>query len=145
MLLVKARIGPSRIHGIGCFTEERIRKGQTVWMFDPRIDLRVPVSEVAGLPRLIQELLRKYGFEEMHEGQRTIVLCGDHARHMNHSEEPNVIDGDMDIAARDIEPGEELTCNYYAFDLDADRKLSRARRARTLVNSPPPRGRTLRG
>jgi SET domain-containing protein len=47
---------------------------------------------------------------------------------MNHSDEPNVIEGDLDreenIAACDIEVGEELTCDYYAFDLDAQRKLS---------------------
>ena len=49
---------------------------------------------------------------------------------MNHSDKPNVIEGDPDreenIAARDIEAGEELTCNYHAFDLDAVRKLSGA-------------------
>jgi SET domain-containing protein len=135
MLLVKSRIRRSRIHGVGCFTEERIKKGQTVWIFDDRIDARVPVSELMSLPEPTREFLQMYGYEEMHEGQRTIVLCGDHARHMNHSEEPNLIDADTNIAARDIEAGEELTCNYYASDLDAHRKLSRRRRARTPVNS----------
>jgi SET domain-containing protein len=42
---------------------------------------------------------------------------------MNHSEKPNLLDLETNIAARDIQAGEELTCNYYLFDLDADRKL----------------------
>ena len=27
------------------------------------------------------------------------------------------------VALRDIAPGEEITCNYYAYDADADWKL----------------------
>jgi len=54
------------------------------------------------------------------------VISSDHSKHMNHSDRPNVIQGDgyFDIAARDIEPGEELTCDYHTFDLDAKLKLS---------------------
>ena len=125
MLLVKAWIGPSRIHGIGCFTAERIAAGQPVWVFDPRIDTRLSAAAFASFPKPLREFLRRYGYEEMYEGIRTIVLSGDHARYMNHADQPNLIDGDTDVAARDIEAGEELTCNYYAFDLDAHRKLAR--------------------
>ena len=137
MLLVRSSIRPSRIHGVGCFTEERIKAGQTVWVFDERIDVRVRVSELVHFPTPTRALLKMYGHEEMYEGHRTIVLCGDHARHMNHSDDPNLIDGngDVDVAARDIEPGEELTCNYYVFDLDAARKLS-ARRQRAVAMLP---------
>ena len=126
MLLVRCSVRPSAIHGLGCFTEEAIKAGQTVWIFDSRIDIRVPVSDLTGFPDAIQDFLRTYGYEEMHDGERTILLCGDHARHMNHADEPNLIDGDTNIAARDIPAGEELTCNYYVFDLDAHRKLSRS-------------------
>ena len=125
MLLVKCRVKPSPIHGLGCFTEEAIKVGQTVWIFDDRIDVRLRTSELTGLPPAVQDFLRTYGYEEIHEGHRTLVLCGDDARYMNHSEEANLIDGDTNVAARDIEAGEELTCNYFAFDLDAHRKLSR--------------------
>ncbi len=130
MLLVKTRIGPSQIHGIGVFAEERIKKGQSIWVFDSRIDARVPISDLPTFPAPVRAFLRKHGYEETQDGVRTIVLCGDHARHVNHSNDPNVLDGETDVAARDIEPGEEITCNYYTFDLDAERKLSQPRRAR---------------
>jgi SET domain-containing protein len=38
---------------------------------------------------------------------------------MNHSEEPNCDDigSYITLAARDIQPGEELTCDYRVFDV----------------------------
>jgi SET domain-containing protein len=58
-----------------------------------------------------------------------MILCGDHSKHMNHSAEPNLLDlenGYKNVAARDIAVGEELTCNYYDFDLAANAKLGLA-------------------
>ncbi len=39
---------------------------------------------------------------------------------MNHSDEPNCDDpdGPRTVTNRDIEPGEELTCDYRSFDVD---------------------------
>ena len=64
-----------------------------------------------------------------HDFCSPITLCGDHAKHMNHSDDPNLLDLETNVAARDIAAGEELTCNYYIFDLDASRKLRGKRRA----------------
>lgn len=127
MLLISASLRPSDIHGIGCFADERVTKGQLVWVFDDRIDMRIPVSELPTFPKPAQEFLRTYGYEELHDGQRVIVLCGDHAKHMNHSNNPNLseVTGNVNVAERDIESGEELTCNYHEFDSSADKKLSK--------------------
>lgn len=123
MLLIRTSLRSSKIHGIGCFTEEKILKGQVIWEFDERIDLRIPVSDLPNYPPPIQEFLKTYGYAELFEGQKVLILCGDHSRHFNHSDSPNLIDTESkSIAARDIEAGEELTCNYYSFDLDADTK-----------------------
>ena len=46
------------------------------------------------------------------------ILCNDSAKFMNHSSNPNcddVSDPIYTIAARDIAPGEELTCDYGGF------------------------------
>ncbi len=126
MLLVKVRLKPSPLHGIGCFAEESIPEGQLVWVFDERIDLRISASDLGRLPAPVRDFLGTYGYVEIYEGRKTVVLCGDHSRHMNHSDHPNLLNmGERDVAARDIERGEELTCNYYEFDLEAATKLSR--------------------
>jgi hypothetical protein len=128
MLLIDASLRPSPISGLGCFTNEPIRRGDIVWIFDERIDVRLPVDELAALPKATQAFFHKYGYVEVLDGRRTVTLCGDHAKHMNHSDAPNLVNSDDgldgNIAARDIRAGEELTCDYYSFDLDAERKLS---------------------
>jgi SET domain-containing protein len=123
MLLISTSLRPSPIHGIGCFTNEKIRKGQVVWEFDERIDLRIPVSRLSEFPTPVQEFFSIYGYTEIYGGEKVMILCGDHSRHFNHSENPNLIDTpSKSTATQDIEAGEELTCNYYSFDLDADQK-----------------------
>jgi len=64
-----------------------------------------------------------YSYRHIGSGKR--MVCGDNDRFMNHSTEPNIINDPSGfddecrmIAARDIAPGEELTCNYETFDLD---------------------------
>lgn len=77
MLLVKTKIGPSKISGIGLFADQFIKKGTTIWKFQHSIDVASPDGE------------------EM-----------------------------LDVADRDIEKREELTCNYKDFDEDFDYKMS---------------------
>ncbi|HEX8637422.1 MAG TPA: SET domain-containing protein [Pyrinomonadaceae bacterium] len=66
--------------------------------------------------------IKKYTYRDKHTN--LYVLCGDDARFFNHSAAPNCLDicdgGENDIttAARDINAGEELTCDYALFDMD---------------------------
>ena len=103
----------------------RIAKGQIVWQFDPRLDRAISEADVAALPPPAQEYVRMYGYLEVRAGHKVYTLCGDHAKHMNHSKTPNLlsVDSNVDTALRDIEAGEELTCDYYEFDLDGTEKL----------------------
>ena len=125
MLLASVHLGPSTIHGTGCFTSEPIKKGQLVWVLDERLDVIVPFADLCTFPQPYQEFLLMYGYQAEHRGQKVIILCSDHAKHMNHADDPNVgEDADHNnVALRDIAAGEELTCNYYQFDLDGARKL----------------------
>jgi len=126
MFVVRTSLRPSPIHGIGAFTEEPIRKGQLVWQFDPRLDIRIPLGELSKFPPAAQEHIRIRAYAEMVEGRKLMTLCTDNAQYVNHSSRPNLLDsadGLREIAARDIAAGEELTCNYYEFDLTAEEKL----------------------
>lgn len=128
MFVVKTSLRPSPIQGLGCFAEESILKGQVVWAFDPRFDIRISRSDLATFPTFMQEHFLVYTYVELSlDGQESIIYCADFSKHMNHSDEPNLLDTEdnlREIALRDIAVGEELTCNYYRFDLRAKEKLA---------------------
>lgn len=125
MLLVKTYLDKSAIHGIGLFAAEPIEKGTVLWRLDPAIDVRLTVDEIERLAPSAREQIRKYTYRDRLLG--AYVLCGDDARFFNHAPDPNCIDlpsagGGTTVARRDIAKGEELTCDYAAFDADHDGK-----------------------
>lgn len=127
MFVVRTRLRNSAIHGIGVFADEPIRKGQIVWQFDPRMDILIPLEEKQNFPPAVQDYLSMLTYIEESSGRKMMVLCADNAKHVNHSDDPNLLDtpdGSQEYAARDIAVGEELTCNYFISDLEAARKLS---------------------
>lgn len=126
MLLVKTKIGVSPIHGIGLFAEEYIPVGRPVWKFLHGFDLIVPADVVGRLAPPARQQFLEYCYIDVSTGE--YILCSDDARFFNHSDDPNTAgEGtkgeDVDVATRDIQPGEELTCDYRTFDLDWKRKL----------------------
>lgn len=127
MLLVRTMIKMSEIHGLGCFALEDIKQGQVIWEFNPLIDLEFEAAQSESFPKQLTELLDIYCYAQIKNGKKYFILCGDHARHMNHSTHPNILEdgpnNERNIAARDIQAGEELTSDYAHFDADAKMRL----------------------
>lgn len=114
MMRVETELRVSGIHGIGVFLCEPVKTGQLIWRFDSRIDRVYADSELESLPQVTREFIRTYS--TWHEGMGLWVLCGDNGRHFNHSHAPNTLShgiafGD-DVAACDLEAGDELTSDY---------------------------------
>ena len=91
--------------------------------------LLVEKSELVNLPEPAREQFLKYAY--LNPKTNKYILCFDDARFFNHSDNANCIDVEspddsegIDIAAKDIQDGEELTCNYKEFDADFDYKMS---------------------
>lgn len=110
MLLVKTKIGPSRIQGIGLFASEFIPQGTPVWKFMPGFDIKISKNQLELLSQPARETFLKYAY--LNPKTKKYVLCFDNARFFNHSDEPNVVSTDspedeegIDIAARDIKGG----------------------------------------
>lgn len=117
MFKVPTYLAPSPIHGIGVYTAVPISAGTVLWTYDPPVDQEIPPDEMASIPEPYQTRLRHFSYLDE---SGVYVLCGDNARFMNHSSEPNCDDtGSATIAARDIEPDEELTCDYRTFDVES--------------------------
>ena len=114
MLLIATKIGPSKINGIGVFAAEPVAVGQAVWRRDVAVDICLFAdAPVATLQR--HAYLTTNGW----------VLCLDNASWMNHSDAPTVlsVSAKLDVAARGLVVGDELTIDYRTFDLDWQRKL----------------------
>ena len=118
MLLVRTRVGPSSIHGIGVFAAEPVAAGREVWRFAPGLDLVIPAAEVEAAPAAFRAYLDTYAYRS-HDVADGVVLSCDHAKFLNHSEAANTaIAPFVTRAARDIAEGEEITCDYRACCVD---------------------------
>jgi uncharacterized protein len=127
MLLVKTKVAPSPVHGLGLFADQFIPKGTRIWEYSEVVDSRFDASRLVGLTEKEQDALLKHSYLNPSSG--LYVVCGDDARYMNHADDPNTEDVGYDdglvngegitVAARDIQPGEEIFSDYRAFDADA--------------------------
>jgi hypothetical protein len=119
MLLIRNFVAPSAVEGLGVFAAEQIAKGALVWKFEPTFDRLIPVGEYEAAPQFLKEQLDRYAYPC--PGRPDLILYEvDNGRFMNHSDTPNTDFSDFAgaRALRDIEAGEELTCNYSDFFAD---------------------------
>jgi SET domain-containing protein len=109
MFTVKTYLKESPGKGLGTFAKKFIPKGATIWDFD----IKVHKSKLKELSVLQLDFINTYFWQE---GDYFYSSC-DHSTFQNHSYDPNSIpQGDYMIAARDIQPDEEITANYQHFD-----------------------------
>ncbi len=115
MLLIHARVAPSAIQGLGLFAAQDVPAGTVVWRFAPGLDQLIPQDAIPGLPAAFQDYLARYAYPHPdHPG--VVVLSCDHAKFMNHSDDPAIESaGDESRARRFIAAGEEITCDYGSF------------------------------
>ena len=101
--------------GYGVFATAFIPGGTIVWT-RCELDQVLAPQQAAGLPPACQEALRRYAYI-VPGGWR--LLCWDHARYVNHSCDPVMLDvgAEIEIAARDLRAGDELTCEYAMLNL----------------------------
>jgi SET domain-containing protein len=113
MLLVKTVLGKSKIHGLGVFAAESIRKGKRVWRFEEGFDRIYTRKEFSKLPKAARDFIRFHGYAVNGD----VMLTVDHDRHMNHSRRANTkwYRGHI-VARRNIPKGEEITNDYRLFD-----------------------------
>jgi len=123
MLLVNTYVDESEIEGIGLFAAQDIPKGTVIWRLVPGFDHIVEESVLRSWPQTAQDYYEKYASLSVRINK--YVLSGDNDRFTNHSDNPNRAcitemgsDEVVEVAARDIARGEELTEDYRLIDLN---------------------------
>ena len=96
--------------GSGVFATRLIPRGTIVWTLCDFDRIYSP-GEVAAMGPPYRDLVYKFSYVNT---AGNFVLAWDLGRYINHSCEPAMLSvrSDIDIAVRDIHPGEELTCDY---------------------------------
>lgn len=101
--------------GYGVFATEFIPRGTFLWVLDA-FDRILTAAEREALPPLLRQQVDRYAYQA---ADGDFVFCWDFGRYMNHSCAPasRGIGDAFEIAVRDIQPGEELTCEYGTLNL----------------------------
>jgi SET domain-containing protein len=111
-------LAPSKISGIGCFSDIPIRKGELVRVWSPEDSRWIPLRKAHASPQ--KNLIKKFGIRTSGGYWAPIdFLRISVGWYMNHSETPNLGSDDGDVtyyALKDIRPGEELTIDYRRMD-----------------------------
>ena len=88
MFVIKTRVGPSLIHGTGVFSCQDVPAGSVIWRFNPPFDQILSDTDIGNLPDRAKEFIEMYAYRCLDlDGQ--FVLSGDHARFLNHCDNPN--------------------------------------------------------
>lgn len=115
MFLIRTRIGPSTIHGNGVFACETVEEGTVIWRFEPLFDHEISEPDLANMPAAFREYIDMYAYRASDLGGR-LILSGDHAKFLNHSDNPNTSEIPLaSLARRKINADDEITCDYGAF------------------------------
>jgi hypothetical protein len=96
--------------GYGLVATKFIPRGTITWVLD-ELDAVYSPEKVSSLSPLLQKQLDIYAFRNA-AGEK--ILCWDNAKFVNHSFYPTCFSTayDLEIAIRDIHPGEQLTDDY---------------------------------
>ena len=108
--VVKVRIQPSPIHGVGVFAIRAIKEGEIMELDAIPHQFDVPFSMMKDIRKDAREIIL---------GQFPAIAVGSHFLYpvtrmqafLNHSDNPNY-DGQADKTLRDVAKGEELTEDY---------------------------------
>lgn len=102
--------------GYGVFATRDIPKGTIVWALDP-LDQRITPKQIEQMIEPMKHQVLKYSYRNEH-GE--YILCWDIGRYINHSFHANCVGTayEIELAARDIKAGEQLTDDYGTLNVD---------------------------
>jgi len=125
MIHIKYKLNKSKLHGIGLFADEDVRKGQLVYSASPLLDVNISQEQFDSLDEKEKREIKYWGFWDMQNNVWHVDF--DNSKFINHSinatltQDPKQKDAYL-VATRNIRAGEELTQNYLEFESEEDLK-----------------------
>jgi len=118
MIIVPTYLNKSEIHGFGVFAKGFIPRGAKVWEFNPTFDITFTEQQFEALPPATRAEIEIHLYQPEPGG--LLYYESTMGKYMNHSREANVDFSEIGVgwATRDIQAGEELTCDYRHFMAD---------------------------
>lgn len=108
--IVKIKIAPSTIHGVGVFAMRNIKQGDKLYTDVIPNQFDLPYSMFNKLRKDIVDILLGH-FPLIIDGSHFLYPVIKFSAYLNHSDNPNY-DAVDDVALRDIKKGEEVTEDY---------------------------------
>lgn len=117
MMTIETEVREAAGKGLGLFTVHLVKKGDVVWEYDEHFCKTFTQEQVDKMGPVQRSFLQTYAYVVPgNEGLWELDL--DNGRFMNHSDDPNTDYNDQKgWATRDIQAGEEITCDYKTFDI----------------------------
>jgi len=108
--IVKVRLAPSPIHGVGVFAMRDCKKGEKLYTDIIPHQFDVPFSKFKQIDPEIREILLGH-FPLITQGSHFMYPVTKMSAFLNHSDTPNY-DAKADLTLRKIKAGEEITEDY---------------------------------
>lgn len=112
--VLKTRIAPSEVHGVGVFAIRDIKKGERVYADAIPNMLDIPYKKFKGINPEIREIILEH-FPRVVNGSQFMVPDTLMQLYMNHSDTPNY-DNKTDKAMKKIKKGVEIFEDYRQID-----------------------------
>lgn len=112
--VMKIKLAPSQIHGVGVFAMRDLKKGEKIYADSIPHQFDIPYKRLFKLkPEIIRTILEQ--FPLVLEGSHFLYPTVRFMAYMNHSDTPNY-NGKEDKVTCDIKAGEEITEDYRLID-----------------------------
>jgi len=123
MMHIKYKLDKSKLHRIGFFTQEDLKKGQVVYTASPLLDVNITRKQFDSLDEKEKAEIKYWGFWD--ESNNVWHVDFDNSKFINHSLNPTLTQDPQHkdaylVAIRDVKAGEELTQNYLEFESKED-------------------------
>lgn len=125
MIHIKYKLDRSKIHGIGIFADQEIKKGTLIFTAEQILDVNITQRQFDSLSIAEQKEVKYWGFFDKTSQKWHVDF--DHIHFINHSYLANTTQDFSHsetylVATRDIKCGEELSQNYLSFESREDLK-----------------------